>query len=455
MTRTPTAHHERKLVIVGAGRVGAGLARSAPAHWSVTLVDKDEARLRAALPDRSPGLVVGDASSRLVLERCGLHSAVTLVITTHDDAVNLEAARLARQEYGVQDIVVVLDGEQSLVDGLDVVTRTNAVLGQIRSRIGGLGGGVAQGGGGRGEIVQVPILAGSPVIGRRVRELHRGDWLIAMLYRGDALIVPHGDTALAEGDRVLIAGDPDDLETVALFFRGGQPTFPAAWGSRVGYLDATVEAAARWLVSKTTAMDVARLPAGVLDAPDEQLEGILDRLRTEEIGCLVMPERPLSWWARVGLTRAAWTARLCALGVPVMVVRGSASPERVLVAIGPDQDARTIGGVGIDLARQAGLPLGLLTVLPPAISTEAETVEDGTRETVRLARLHGLEPTRTVDRGNPIERIRAHAGATDLLVVGHAPARRNTVFTPDVSVFLLHSTPGPTLFVPWVRSAGV
>lgn len=95
----------------------------------------------------------------------------------------------------------------------------------------------------------------------------------------------------------------------------------------------------------------------------------------------------------------------------------------------------------------------MLTILPPSISPDADAAGDGTRDALRYARLHGIEPTRTVDRGNPIERIRAHAQPTDLLVVGHAPARRNTVFTPDVSLFLLHATPGPVLLVPWTRSA--
>ena len=56
-----------------------------------------------------------------------------------------------------------------------------------------------------------------------------------------------------EGDRVLLAGEPSELETVATFFRGGLPTFPAAWGTCVGYADPAAEAGARWLAARTTA----------------------------------------------------------------------------------------------------------------------------------------------------------------------------------------------------------
>ena len=57
-----------------------------------------------------------------------------------------------------------------------------------------------------------------------------------------------------------------------------------------------------------------------------------------------------------------------------------------------------------------------------------------------------------VDEGNPIERIRHHAREADLLIVGHSKrARRSTVLSPDISLFLLHDAPVSTLFVPRAR----
>lgn len=209
----------RKIVIVGAGRVGSGIVQTVPGTWGVTVVDLDEHRLAAVVPARAIERVCGDASSRLVLARCGLGPTSTLVLTTRDDAVNVEAARIARRDFEVHDIVVVLsdvDGADLEAD-IDIVERADAVVAQLRARIGGLRGG-APAGAGRGELMQVPVLAGSPAIGRLLRDLHRGDWLVAMLYRGETLVVPRGDTTIQEGDRVLLAGEPTDLDTVAMFF---------------------------------------------------------------------------------------------------------------------------------------------------------------------------------------------------------------------------------------------
>jgi len=439
----------RRIVVVGLGRVGSGAVALVPPHWTIAVVDVDEARVRTVAPDRSIDRVTGDASSRLVLAKCGLGADCTLVVATGDDAVNAEVVRLARAEHGVQDIVAVRSHGEQAIDA-DVVDRAEIVIAALRRRVGGLSG--AGDGSGRGELLQVPVLAGSPVIGHRLRDLSPRGWLVAMVYRGEALVVPHGDTVIEEGDRVLLSGEPTELEPVATFFRGGLPTFPAAWGTRIGYADRAAEAAAQWLAGRTTASSVVDLPPGLLDPGVTGPEALAERLREDDVGCLVVAPRPVPWSARVGLSSSRWAAHLHAAAVPVLVARGNGAPERVLVALNADHDARAIAGSGIDLARQAGVPLALLTVAPPAVSPDADVSSDEVRDAIKYARLHGLEPTRLVERGNPIERIRASATKGDLLVVGHAPGPRNSVFTPDVSLFLLHDTPGSVLFVPWKRA---
>jgi nucleotide-binding universal stress UspA family protein len=135
----------------------------------------------------------------------------------------------------------------------------------------------------------------------------------------------------------------------------------------------------------------------------------------------------------------------------VLVVRGPPAISRVLVAIGAEHDARAIGGAAIDLARQLAVPLHLLAVLPAFVSPDAENAVDPSRDLLAYARLHGVEPIRVIDRGNPIERIRHHVAPDDLLVLGHSRPRRNSVFSPDVSTWLLHHAACSTLFVPWTR----
>lgn len=426
---------ERRIVVVGVGRVGTRLAELVPRHWALTLVDVEPARVAAAVPDREADRVVGDASSRLVLARCGLHPAATVVLCTGDDAVNAEVARISRDEHGVHDLVSV---GHAPIEGVESISRADAVIGVLRQRIGGL---VAAPGG--GELVSVPVLAGSPAIGRSLREIRRGRWLVAMVYRGGALVVPDGHTRIEAADRVLLAGEPAELESAAAFFRGGAPTFPTGWGAKIGYVDA--EAAALWLAGATS-VPAVRLPAAIL-----QSDGIA-RLRDEDVGCLVVTPRPVSLAAKIGLHPDPWAALVRAADVPVLVARGTAAPKRVVVAVAPAGGARTLTTVGLDLARQTSTPLLLLTVLPPTISPDADAAADLTHEAVAYARMHGIEPGRAVETGNPIERIRASVRPDDLLVLGHGAVRRSTWFNPDISQYLLDSLPCSALLVPWTRT---
>jgi amino acid transporter/mannitol/fructose-specific phosphotransferase system IIA component (Ntr-type) len=46
------------------------------------------------------------------------------------------------------------------------------------------------------------------------------DCLVAIIRRGDQMIVPHGDTVLSEGDRVTLIGEPDALERLRETYQG-------------------------------------------------------------------------------------------------------------------------------------------------------------------------------------------------------------------------------------------
>jgi Trk K+ transport system NAD-binding subunit len=56
---------------------------------------------------------------------------------------------------------------------------------------------------------------GSDLIGRQLREVSLPDGtLIAMIRRGDELVIPRGDTMLLNGDRLTVIGRPEGVSAL-------------------------------------------------------------------------------------------------------------------------------------------------------------------------------------------------------------------------------------------------
>ena len=121
------------------------------------------------------------------------------------------------------------------------------------------------------------------------------------------------------------------------------------------------------------------------------------------------------------------------------------------MAIGDESTAYTVTGIAVDIARQCDASLTALTILPPSLmdgGSEEEERKILPMRIAKIARNHGLEIERIEDEGNPVECIRRHAADFDLLVIGLSPRLRNSIFRPDISMYLMHESPCSVLFVP-------
>lgn len=81
------------VIIIGAGRVGRAAAKSLQErHIDYRIIDKDPARMY-----ENDKYVLGDAADHEVLKKAGLEDAHTVLITTHDDDVNIYLTIYCRQ----------------------------------------------------------------------------------------------------------------------------------------------------------------------------------------------------------------------------------------------------------------------------------------------------------------------------------------------------------------------
>jgi len=297
------------------------------------------------------------------------------------------------------------------------------------------------------------ILEGSAAIGRPLRELKPRRWLVAAVYREDELIVPHGETILQANDRVMLVGEAGVIESVGRFIHGSESVFPTQYGVRIGFVGTDkAPATAKWLLQKTKAEDLIEVDHNQIDPRIHTPEETSLALTQQRVGCLVMDSAPISLTSRLGFTRSARKKLLLAARVPILIARSTPPIKKILLAVSGEQNINAIAVVAIDLAHLVGAELSVLTVLPPSISASNETLQPLRKipnRVAHIARFHGVTVECLLDEGNPIERIRHHASSYDLLVVGHSRHRRNTVFSPDVSLHLLHKTPCSVMFVPW------
>lgn len=85
------------VLVIGGGRVGLAAARALRRQQiRVHMVERNEA-LRETIGDVPDRLVIGDAADRNVLSRAGLEEAPSVILTTHDDAMNIYIAVYCRK----------------------------------------------------------------------------------------------------------------------------------------------------------------------------------------------------------------------------------------------------------------------------------------------------------------------------------------------------------------------
>ncbi len=432
--------------------------RVLPSDWSVTAIDIDEQRLQAAQEIR-PTLttVLGDASSRLVLQRAGLRDDWVLVVCSGQMDVNREVCRIARRELGVEEVSVRLGNTHQLEDvGLradDVVLAHRAAASMLVNRVVGREQRAVAVGLGAGELRQVTVFPGSQVVGARLMDLDPHRWLVAAVYRNGGLLVPHGETKLEVGDRVLLVGEPEVMDTVSAFVRGDRPIFPSQFGSHIAAATVPeISGEAAWLVEATCGAAGPSFDPQAVHPRTHDDAAIRAWFVEHDVGVAVLAAHPLPLTTRLGLTQSSRKRMMCASKVPLLVARGTHPYKTILVAIGPDQDCEAIAGVAIDLSRQLQAKLVALTVVLPSLAegtAEQVAARALPRRVATMGRLHGVSVEERVDVGNPIRVIRKHAADAHLLIVGHSPSARNSLLNPDISLFLLHDSPCSTLFVPW------
>jgi trk system potassium uptake protein len=219
-----------KIIIVGAGRVGASVAEALVSEANdITVVDTDPARV-ADLQDRFDlrGLV-GNAALPSTLRKAGGDDADLLIAVTASDESNLVACKIAADLFNIPSRIArvrnvelqqhpdligergfrvtnVIFPEQTVTDYLLKLIEFPEALQVIEFADG------------RASLIAVKAYAGGPLVSHPIRDIRRHipniDARIVAIFRNETSVKVDGDTMVQPGDEVFFLASTRHIRSV-------------------------------------------------------------------------------------------------------------------------------------------------------------------------------------------------------------------------------------------------
>jgi trk system potassium uptake protein TrkA len=202
------------VLVVGGGKVGYYLSKElVGSGHEVVLMEKDRARAEQIADEIGSIVIAHDGCEGKYLGEAGANRADIVAAVTGDDEDNLVICQMAKHHFDVPRTIARVNNpkNEELFKHLGVdelISPTRMILGSIEQDIpvhellhlGSLGGSDL-------ELIEAPLLSGSPAIGRAPRDLQipEGCSLFALVRDGRAVPL-RPDTILAEGDKVIAIG---------------------------------------------------------------------------------------------------------------------------------------------------------------------------------------------------------------------------------------------------------
>ncbi len=213
------------VVIIGAGEVGTAIAANLAPDHEVVVVDLDAQRADELKYEFDVLTLSGDGTTLPIQEAAEVPDADMLIACTDDDRTNLVAcgtaktlgdaftiARTKRTDY-----LRVWERDETAF-GVDFMVCSDLLTAENIVRVIGLPAAIDVDpfAGGLVQMAEFDVAEGSPVAGQTVAEADRFESLtFAAIFRGDEMVLARGDTVLEAGDRAVVIGSPESVQTFA------------------------------------------------------------------------------------------------------------------------------------------------------------------------------------------------------------------------------------------------
>ena len=217
-------HKQERIVIIGGGHVGLGVARALETRTEklrVKVIEKNRAIAENAADHLQRTIVLnGDGLDMDILLEAGIDRADAILAVTDDDKTNLLVAVRAKAAGCQMAIALVNDPSLvSLMGPLNIdayinprATTVSSILRHIRH---GRVRAIYSIGDTEAEVIEAQVLSTSPLAGQIIRDIPFPEGvLVGAVLKGDKVLKPHGDLRMEDGDVILLFALTKDVAEV-------------------------------------------------------------------------------------------------------------------------------------------------------------------------------------------------------------------------------------------------
>jgi trk system potassium uptake protein len=215
---------QERIVIVGGGNVGLGVARALEARTDrmrAKIIEKNRACAEKAADSLERTIVLhGDGMDMDILLEAGIDRADAVLAVTDDDKTNLLVSVRAKQAGCPMAIALVNDPTLvPLMGALDIdafinprATTVSSILRHIRH---GRVKAIYSIGDAEAELIEAQVLSTSPLSGKLIRDIAFPEGvLVGAVMKGEKVLKPTGDLRVEEGDVIALFAMTKDVPEV-------------------------------------------------------------------------------------------------------------------------------------------------------------------------------------------------------------------------------------------------
>jgi len=218
-----------RVVIIGAGNVGRGVAEALearPRRVRAKIIERNRVCAETAADSLERTIVLhGDGMDRELLLEANIESSEAVLAVTDDDKTNILACVRAKSAGCPTAICLINDPTlASLMGPLDIdayinprATTVSSILRHIRH---GRVRNVYSIGDAEAEIIEAKVLSTSPIEGKALRDIDFPEGvLLGAIRKGDRIVRPEGETRIEEGDTIIVFSLAADVPSVERLLR--------------------------------------------------------------------------------------------------------------------------------------------------------------------------------------------------------------------------------------------